>query len=140
MNRNILGLAGALLVAAGGMSPMLHIPIIGNWNYWDIDTVLATLAFSFAGIGLLASISGKKGLLKFAGWAELLLVMFTLAAVYFKVNDYFSFLPFKKWAAAASGLIHYRWIGWALLFAGALLMIIGGKRTKMAKSSPQVAR
>jgi hypothetical protein len=135
----MLGLTGALLVFAGGMSPMLR-PIIGSWNYWDIDTTLATIAFTLAAIGLLAAISNKKGLLRFAGWAELIFVTFTLVAVYFKVNDYFSFLPFKKLAAAASGLIHYRWMGWALLYAGSLLMIIGSKRSKVVKPSPQAVR
>lgn len=127
-SRNYLGLFGAVLVMAGGMSPMLRIPIIGNWNYWDIDTVLATIVFVFAGLGLLASILKKPGLLKFSGWAVLVVVVFTLIAVYFKVNDYFTFIPFKKLAAAATRIVHYKWLGWIMIITGSLLMIFGGKR------------
>ena len=127
-SKNYLGLFGAVLVMAGGMSPMLRIPIIGNWNYWDIDTVLATIVFVFAGLGLLASILKKPGLLKFSGWAVLVVVVFTLIAVYFKVNDYFTFIPFKKLAAAATRIVHYKWLGWIMIITGSLLMIFGGKR------------
>ncbi|HEY0678448.1 MAG TPA: hypothetical protein VGD17_09180 [Chitinophagaceae bacterium] len=127
-SRNYIGLFGAVLVMAGGMSPMLRIPIIGNWNYWDIDTVLATIVFVFAGLGLLASILKKPGLLKFSGWAVLVVVVFTLIAVYFKVNDYFTFIPFKKLAAAATRIVHYKWLGWIMIITGSLIMIFGGKR------------
>lgn len=126
--KNYLGLFGSILVIAGGMSPMLHIPIIGNWNYWDIDTVLATIVFVFAAAGLLASIIKKPGLLKFSGWAVFIVVLFTLVAVYFKVNDYFTFIPFKKLAAAASRIVHYRWLGWAMIIAGSVVMIFSAKR------------
>ena len=130
--KNYLGLFGALLVLAGGMSPMLRIPIIGNWNYWDIDVVLATIVFGFAAAGLLASIIKKPGLLRFSGWAIFIVVLFTLIAVYFKVNDYFTFIPFKKLAAAATRVVRYQWLGWIMIISGSLLMIIAGKRVKKA--------
>jgi hypothetical protein len=39
----IQGIIGGALMAAGGMCPLLHLPIIGNWNYFDIDVTLATV-------------------------------------------------------------------------------------------------
>jgi len=134
--KNYSGLVGALLVIAGGLSPMLHIPIIGNWNYYKIDTVLATIVFVLAGAGLLAAIFSKYGLLRFCGWGILFVVIFTLVAVYFKANNYFSFIPLKKLAAALSGIIHYRWIGWAMLFAGSITMILSGRKNKVVKIVP----
>ena len=130
--RNYVGILGVLLVIAGGLSPMLHIPIIGNWNYFDIDTVLATVVYTLAGLGLLAAIMKKQGLLRFCGWALLLVLLFTFGAVYFKVNNYFSFIPLKKLAAAASRVIHYRWMGWALIAAGSLIMIFFSGKNKKA--------
>ena len=121
--RNYAGLLGAILVIAGGMSPMLRIPVIGNWNYFDVDTVLASIVFVLAAAGLLGAIMKKAGLVKFAGWGVLVVVLFTLIAVYFKVNDYFSFIPFKKLASLAANMVHYKWIGWLMLFCGAFLMI-----------------
>ena len=107
---------------------MLHIPIIGNWNYYDIDVTLASIVMILAALGLIASIFNKKGLLRFSAWASLIVILFTLAAVYFKVNDYFSFIPLKKLAAAASRIVHYRWTGWILLITGAIVSIIGSRR------------
>ena len=125
--KNYFGLIGCLLVIAGGMSPMLHIPIIGNWNYWDVDTVLASIVYVFAAAGLLGAILRKPDLVKFSGWSVLIVVAFTLVAVYLKVNDYFSFIPFKKLARIATHMVHYRWLGWVMLFSGALIMIFSSR-------------
>ena len=125
--KDYLGLLGALLVIAGAMSPMLRIPVIGNWNYWDIDIVLASIVFALAAAGLLAAVLRKTGVVKFAGWGILIVVLFTLAAVYFKVNDYFSFIPFKKLARVATNMVHYKWIGWIIIFCGALVMLFSSK-------------
>jgi hypothetical protein len=122
--RNYLGLLGALLVIAGGMSPMLRIPVIGNWNYWDIDLVLASIVYSLTAAGLLGAILRKPSIVKFTGWSVLVVVLFTLIAVYFKVNDYFSFIPFNKLARVASNMVHYKWLGWIMLLSGAVIMII----------------
>ncbi|NQV75174.1 MAG: hypothetical protein HQ491_03890, partial [Bacteroidetes bacterium] len=70
--KNYAGIIGALLVIAGGLSPMLHIPIIGNWNYWNLDIVLATIIYTLATLALIASASNKRGLLRFCGWSILL--------------------------------------------------------------------
>ena len=126
--KDYLGLLGALLVIAGGMSPMLRIPVIGNWNYWDIDIVLASIVFALAAAGLLAAVLRKTGVVKFAGWGILIVVLFTLVAVYFKVNDYFSFIPLKKLARIATNMVHYKWIGWIIILSGALVMLFSSKR------------
>ena len=124
--KHYLALFGALLVVAGGMSPMLRIPVIGNWNYWDLDAVLASTVFVLAGAGLLGAVLRKNGLIKFSGWGVLIVLLFTLIAVYFKVNDYFSFIPFKKLAHVATNMVHYKWTGWIIIFCGALLMVFSG--------------
>jgi hypothetical protein len=121
--KKYLALLGAILVIAGGMSPMLRIPLIGNWNYWDIDSVLASVVYALAAVALLGAVLQKSFLVKFSGWAILIVVLFTLVAVYFKVNDYFSFIPFKKLARIGSNMVHYKWTGWLMLLAGAVVMI-----------------
>ena len=126
--KNYTALLGVILIIVGGMCPMLHIPIIGNWNYWDIDTVLASIVYTLSSIALLAAISRKQSLLRYCGWLLLLMLLFTLTAVYFKVNDYFSFIPLKKIAAAASRMIRFRWLGWGLMFAGAFIIILFAKK------------
>lgn len=130
-----MGIVGALLVIAGGMSPMLHIPVIGNWNYWDLDTVLASIVYALALMALIASATNKRGLLRFCGWALIIVLIFTFGAVYFKVNNYFSFIPLKKLAAAASRMVHYRWLGWAIIALGSLIMVLFSGKNKKAISN-----
>ncbi len=134
--KNYIALLGVILVIAGGMCPMLKISILGTWNYWDIDTVLASIVYTLAAIALIAGVSRKQGLLRFCGWSLLVMLIFTLVAVHFKVNDYFSFIPLKKLASAASRMIHFRWLGWGLMFVGALMIILFSKKdTTLAQQS-----
>ncbi|HEY0057253.1 MAG TPA: hypothetical protein VGB63_18030 [Pedobacter sp.] len=130
---NYLGLIGSLMIVAGALSPMLHLPIIGTWNYYDIDVALASIVMTLAALGAIASLINKPGLLRFCGWASLIVILFTLAAVYFKVNDYFSFIPLKKLASAATRMVHYRWIGWFILIIGSVLTIVGSRRKTVVR-------
>lgn len=125
---NYPGLLGSLLIIAGWMSPMLKVPLVKYWNYWDLDTSLATVVMVLAILGIIAAIVNKHGLLRFSGWAVLAVVLLTLVGVYFKIHDTFSFIPFKKLAKVAMGLVHYRWAGWVLLFIGSALMIFSGRK------------
>jgi len=129
--KHYAALLGILLVIVGGMCPMIRVPILGNWNYWDIDTVLASIVYTLAAIALLAAFTRKQGLLRFCGWLLLVMLIFTLTAVYFKANDYFSFIPLKKLAAAASRMIKFKWLGWGLMFAGAFIIILFSSKDKI---------
>jgi hypothetical protein len=122
--RNYIGIIASLMVISGGFMPMLHIPIIGNWNYLDLDIVLASMVYSIAIVSLIAAVSNKRGLVRFCGWALLLVLIFTFGAVYFKVSNYFNFIPLKKLAAVAGRMIQFRWIGWALIASGGFIMIL----------------
>jgi hypothetical protein len=53
------------------------------------------------------------------------------------VNNYFSFIPLKKLASLASNLVYYKWLGWSMLFSGALIMIISSRKpvNKLNRSS-----
>ncbi|MNH39173.1 hypothetical protein D3C79_1003060 [compost metagenome] len=73
-------------------------------------------------VGLIGAFTGKAGMIKFAGWAALVLVAVTLAGVYFKAHDSFGFLHFKKAVNFAAGLVKYKW-GWYVIAAGAFLLI-----------------
>jgi hypothetical protein len=134
--KNYTALLGVVLVLVGGMCPMLRVPILGNWNYWDIDTVLASIVYSLSAIALIAAVTRRQGLLRWCGYLLLLMLVFTLGAVYFKVNDYFSFIPMKKLAAAASRLIRFKWLGWGLMFAGSFLVILFSSKNKALVNVP----
>jgi len=116
------GIIGAVIMAAGGFCPLVHLPIIGNWNYFDIDPTLGTAFYVLVVLALAGSFMGKVGLIRFSGWAALVLVLVTLAGVYFKSHDYFSFVHFKKLVNLAAGVVKYKW-GWFVILLGALVLI-----------------
>lgn len=117
------GIIGGILVLAGSVSPMLHIKVVGNWNYFKIDSTLATIACVLAVLGILGAVLQKTGLQRFAGWFILVWIIFTYVAVVFKVNDYFSIIPFKRLAKWATAMITFRYTGWLGIFLGAVLML-----------------
>jgi hypothetical protein len=129
------GIIGAVLLAAGGFCPLLHLPVIGNWNYFDIDPILATVFYVLVVLSLIGSFLGRSGLVRFSGWAALALVLVTLAGVYLKSHDYFSFIHFKKLVNFAAGIVKYKW-GWFVILAGALVLItVRGKKTVLTATS-----
>lgn len=116
------GIVGAVIMGVGGFCPMVHLPVMGNWNYFGIDGTLGTLFYLLVVLALVASFMGKSSLIRFAGWAALGLVLLTFAAVYFKSHDYFSFIHFKKLVNLAAGVVKYKW-GWFVILLGALVLI-----------------
>ena len=116
------GIIGSVIMAVGGLSPLIHLPIIGNWNYFDVDMRLAIAFYALVLLGLAGSFAKKAGLIKFAGWGAVVLVLITLFGIYLKSHDSFSFLHFKKLVNLASGLVKYKW-GWYVILAGALTLI-----------------
>lgn len=116
------GIIGAVIMAIGGICPLLRIPIIGNWNYFDLDQTLAITFYVVVVIGLLGAFTQKAGLIKFAGWAGIVLVAITLVGIYFKAHGSFGFLHFKKLVNLAAGMVKYKW-GWYVILAGAFILI-----------------
>ena len=116
------GIIGSVIMGVGGLCPLVHLPIIGNWNYFDIDTRLAVAFYVLVLLGLIGSFLGKTTLIRFTGWAALILIGITLAGVYFKSHDYFSFIHFKKLVNFAAGIVKYKW-GWFVILAGSLLLV-----------------
>ncbi|MES2827830.1 MAG: hypothetical protein V4687_06740 [Bacteroidota bacterium] len=116
------GITGSAIMAVGGISPLLHLPIIGNWNYFDVDMRLAITFYVLVAVGLVGAFTKKTGLIRFAGWGAIVLVLITLFGIYLKAHDSFSFLHFKKLVNLAAGLVKYKW-GWYVIAAGAFILI-----------------
>jgi hypothetical protein len=129
------GIIGSALMAIGGLSPLMHLPIIGNWNYFDIDMRLAVAFYLLVALGFIGTLAKKSGLIRFSGIAALILVMITLAGIYFKAHDSFSFLHFKKLVNFAAGMVKYKW-GWYVIAAGAFVLATV-KKPKVVKVAPQ---
>ncbi len=110
------------VIVAGSFLPLVHIPIIGNWNYFKIDSNLAYLVWGFSVIALIGIIFDKMIIVRVTALILLILFVFTIIAVKFKSLNYFSFLPFKSWQESFAGIVKLSW-GWFLEFSGAILLL-----------------
>lgn len=117
---------GLVMVVAGTFLPLVHLPLIGNWNYWKIDSNLAIICWFFCGLALVGIIFQKQRLVRIIAVALLALFIFTIVAIKFKSLEYFSFLPFKSWQQSFAGIVKLSW-AWFLEFSGAALLLLTKK-------------
>lgn len=129
---NKQGIIGTVILAMGGMCPLVHVPILGNWNYFGIDASLGFVFYFLIAIALLSSYLNKTGLIRFCGWALLVWVILTLLAVWFKSHDYFHFIHFKKLINLAAGMVKYKW-GWLVIITGVAVLLT----TRNLRVTPQ---
>ena len=119
-NLQILGL---ILVVVGSFLPLVHVPIIGNWNYWEVDHYLAVFCWVICVCILFSILNNKLSLVKIFSFLLLILFVFTTLAVKYQAMNYFSFLPFKSWSKALVSTVKLQW-GWLVEFLGAIILLI----------------
>lgn len=130
INMKNIQLLGLVLVVIGSFLPLVHVPIIGNWNYWKLDHYLAIACWIFAACAVFGIVNNSAKVVRFFGILLILLFAFTLVAVKMQSLEYFSFLPFKSWREAFAGVVKLKW-GWAVEFLGAFLMVFAVGRKKI---------
>ncbi len=130
VNMKNIQLLGLLLVVVGSFLPLVHVPIIGNWNYWKLDHYLAIACWIFAACAVFGIVNNSAKIVRFFGILLILLFIFTLVAVKLQSLDYFSFLPFKTWRETFAGIVKLKW-GWIVEFLGAFLMVFVGNNKKI---------
>lgn len=121
-------LLGLLLVIVGSFLPLVHIPIIGNWNYWQIDSRLTMISWVFWALALVGVATKNQKLIKGAAISLLVLFIFTIVAIKFKSVDYFNFLIFSSLKELATGIVKLQW-GWLLEFGGAIMMLFSKRKS-----------
>ncbi|ASW76352.1 hypothetical protein IQ37_11540 [Chryseobacterium piperi] len=117
---------GLVLVIAGSFLPLVHIPIIGNWNYWKLDHYLAIACWILTAGALFGLVNNRPKMVRTFGFLLIGLFIFTLIAIKLQSLDYFSFLPFKSWRDTFAGVVKLKW-GWILEFSGAFLLLLTRK-------------
>lgn len=130
VNMKNIQLLGLILVIVGSFLPLVHVPVIGNWNYWKLDHYLAIICWIFSACAVFGIVNNSAGVVRFFGILLILLFGFTLVAVKMQSLQYFSFLPFKSWQETFAGIVRLKW-GWAAEFLGALMMIFAGRNKKV---------
>ncbi|GEN74702.1 hypothetical protein [Chryseobacterium hagamense] len=116
---------GILLVVAGSFLPLVHVPVIGNWNYWKLDHSLAVIGWVLSAVALFGIVNNSVKITKISAVLLVLLFLFTLFAVRFQASQYFSFMPFKSWQDKLAGIVKLRW-GWIVEFLGAFIIMFTG--------------
>ena len=124
-----LQLLGLILVIVGSFLPLVHVPIIGNWNYWKVDYYLAIFCWIFCACALFSILNNRPKLVNTFAVFLLILFVFTLFAIKYQASSYFSFLPFKSWTNALAGTVKLQW-GWIVEFLGALIMLFAKSKNK----------
>lgn len=122
-------LLGLLLVAVGSFLPLVHVPIIGNWNYWKLDHYLAITCWILSACALFGIVNNSVKIVRTFAFLLIVLFIFTLVAVKLQSLEYFSFLPFKSWREVFAGVVKLKW-GWIVEFLGAFLMLIPNNKNK----------
>lgn len=130
VNMKNIQLLGLLLVVVGSFLPLVHVPVIGNWNYWKLDHYLAVACWVFAACAAFGIVNNNAKTVRFFGVLLLLLFALTLVAVKMQSLQYFSFLPFKSWRETFAGIVKLKW-GWIIEFLGAFLMVAAGNSKKV---------
>lgn len=120
-------LLGLILVVAGSFLPLVHIPVIGNWNYWKLDHFLAVTCWVLSAGSLFGIVNNSTKTAKIFAILLVILFLFTLFAVKFQASEYFSFMPFKSWQDKLAGIVKLRW-GWIIEFLGALIIIFASRK------------
>jgi len=112
---------GLFWVVIGSFLPLVHVPVIGNWNYWQVDHYLAIACWIFSAGVLFGILNNKSKITKIFAVLLILLFLFTLFAIKVQAFQYFSFMPFKSWQEKLAGIVKLRW-GWIVEFLGAFMI------------------
>ena len=112
------------MIISGSFCPLVRPFHLINWDLYALNKPYGIVVFIVAATGILAVVAGQKSAAKAIAWVSLLLVILIYAAAVLKVNTSFSFIPFKNISAGLSRLIKFRY-GWAILFVGSLLALVG---------------
>lgn len=111
------------LVFIGSFLPLVHVPILGNWNFWETDTYLASSFWAICLLCLLGIAFNHTKVMTIGALIIVIHVAFSMFAIRYQTNDFFAFIPFAKLKSIAAGMVTLKW-GWIVILLGAVLLLI----------------
>ena len=127
--KQILGLMGSSLLFMGVFTPIISYPMVGSLNTFQHTQWEGPIILMLAVISLFLTLTGRYNRLWVTGFLSLGVVVITFITIQFKLVALQEKMamrlagnPFRGLADKALHSIQIRW-GWALLVAGALLLI-----------------
>ncbi len=125
-----LGFVGSIILFIGVFMPIIHIPIVGDMNYFQNGKGDGVFILVFAAVSFFLVVLGKFKILWFTALASLTVMLFTLYNFSSKLSQVKSEMksdlddnPFRGFADAAIQSVQLQW-GWAVLFVGIGLLIV----------------
>jgi len=116
-----------LAVIAAGISPIIKVPIKGNWNLYQTDSRLFLITFALIAATAFCLFLRQIKAFRFFTIVFLVWSLLMAAAVYFKSNNYFGR---KFWDGMLAKTIHYQW-GWIVLLVAVLLLLSSVKKERL---------
>ena len=126
---SFISLFGFILLIAGTFSPLLRPLGLFSWDVYALNKPYGIVMVVIGIAGVLGSVLQQRSLTRVTAFVSLALVVLLYIAAIFQVKTAFSFIPFKGISAGLSHLIKFKW-GWFMLFAGAIIAVMGGLADK----------
>ncbi|MDN3588398.1 hypothetical protein QWY86_17070 [Pedobacter aquatilis] len=115
---------GILLCIIASFSPILKVPIKGNWNLYQADAKLFIITYAILAIAVLFLFIRKAVAFRFISFVMAIWYVLAVIAVYFTVNNYTEFGFANK---LIGKVVHFQW-GWIVFLVGILFMLFSTKR------------
>jgi hypothetical protein len=121
---SLISLLGFILLIGATFCPMLRPFHLFNWDVYQLNRPYGMVIMLVGIIGILGTVLNQVKITRLSAWVSLTLVILLFIAAILKVKTTFSFIPFKGINGYLTRQIAFKW-GWYVLFAGALLSVIG---------------
>ncbi|MEE1944976.1 hypothetical protein VRU48_07655 [Pedobacter sp. KR3-3] len=109
------------------ISPMLRIPLKGNWTLYEADPRLLYISMAVLGLTALLLFIRALGAFRVMAIITLIWSVLMVIAVWFKVHNYFGSKFFDR---MLSKTIHFQW-GWIVLMVGVILLATSVKKERL---------
>jgi hypothetical protein len=129
--RTFVTFVSFFILAAGTWCPLISPFRLLHWNVYQLNKPYGFVLLLVAAAGIISVIVGRAKTVKIIAFLGLLLVILLYVAAVLKVNNTFSFIPFKGVAGYMTRQLKFSW-GWFVLFSGAFLGVLttlGAKST-----------
>ncbi len=137
---------GCFLLFVGVFAPLLSVPIMGSLNYFQNGKGDGTVVLGLAVISLVVALHRSYHWLWFTGLGSLGMMAITFVHLQSRLSSLKADMakalegnPFREIADLAAQSVQMQW-GWALLLAGALMLLIAAGMKEAAEghsASPQ---
>ncbi|GAB2687428.1 hypothetical protein GCM10027037_07110 [Mucilaginibacter koreensis] len=127
--RTFVAFVSFIILAAGTYCPLISPFRLLHWNVYQLNKPYGFVLLLVAAAGIITVVMGRTKSAKMIARLSLLLVILLYVAAVLKVNNTFSFIPFKGVAGYMTRQLKFSW-GWFVLFSGALLSVLTTFDTK----------